>query len=423
MKRKDYMGVMVVNHYVSETPVSCFGTQTPVKAITEIAIHEGGYADDGRIVKGKLLTKLRMSDLQFGKIVARPNSSGHDCTLEHLSGFSVNLEQLEQDPAMSRLADAIKTSGSKDAQTSRFISEISELIDESNAKKRLVNKKELVKLFGLIQSNSVSNFKHHIREVGRVGMSRVMEAKSQVHNIIRNSYRLSTSPLLLENLNSTEGDLELSCLAKAAVYNSSGSVDLFDTVGGHADFVTFNLYAESTNYVQKEIDKINSKDEGGLKDNIFISNEVACVYMSLEQYARFVRADATEVPCTISNVGKYKSNDKVEKDPRELLLGDIDTESHDVLGGTTSFAKQAEELILTTGCKSVKDRQLLTDIFERMKQEFDKSEEGSLRVSSESAKSVMEGYQAEIDQYSRDELDLLPEDLAEKIKPLLSLKK
>jgi hypothetical protein len=422
MSKKDYMGVMVVNHYVSESPLSCFGTQVPVKAITEIAIHEGGYDEEGRIVKGKTLTKLRMSDLQFGKIVARPNSSGHDCTLEYLNGFAVNSEHIEQDPARTKLADAIEKSGNKDTQISRFISEISVLIKESNVKKRIVQKKELLHRFKLIQVNSTSNFKHHVEEVGRVGMSRVLEAKSQIHNIIRNSYRLSTTPLRLENLTNDKGDFELSCLAKAAIYNSSGRVDLFDTVGDSSDFVTFNLYAESSSHVQKEIDKVNSKSDDGLKDHIFISNEVARVYMSLEQYARFVRADATEVPCTINKVGKLKPNDDFDKDPRELLWGDLDAESNHVLGDMIFLARQAEGLLMTTGCKSAKDRMILTDLFEQIKSAFDESEEGSLRVSKKSSESVMKGYQLEIDKYSKDELSLLPEDIAERIRPLLSLK-
>lgn len=407
MNRKDYMGVMVVNHYVSPTAVSCFGSQTPAKTITEIAIFAGGYDEKGSIVKGEQLAKIRMSDLQFGRLIARPNSHGHPTTLELLHGYRVNEGHLQNNPDERRLKNLIKSSGSKDNQISRFIREVEEIAHESKEKKRLVRKKELIHLLSLISSNAPANFKFHFQQVGEVGAKRVIEAKSQIHSLIRNAYRMKTQPLAIEDKTATNTEV-FSCFANAQVMHRSGHTRLFDTVGDTFESLSFEILAENEEDVMKRVALMENEDSESRSDRLYISRRVAEVHLSLDQYARFVRADNTEVPCTISRVGSYIAHDKVDADHRESLMGNLKKDAREILSDLLSAASEAATIIDHNGARSASERNKLIDICLSLASIYERTESQIEDHSQKVAQNVLSAYQDEINQYQEEELEKLP---------------
>ncbi len=419
MKRKDYMGVMVVNHYVSSDALICHGSQSPVNAITEIAVYEAGYDDNGKIIKGDLLSKVRMSDLQFGKLIARPNVTGHPATLEHLVNYNIHDAHLEESPDINRLSREVKKSANKDSQTLRFINEIEAIIEESKSKKRIVKKKDLQKLLALILSNAPSNFKYHFEEVGKVGNHRVIEAKSQIHSMVRNAYRLHEEPLLIEK-DKDDGHNVVSCLCSAVITHYSGRTRLFDAIGDSNEYASFNVTGGSVADIDKQLDEIEDAKSDTSRSDIYMNRELLEVYMSLEQYARFVRADNTEVPCTISRIGQIKPNDKVEVDRREQLIGDLNKDSDAVLSNLLKTVKAAKELIEKTGCNAAKHRSELIELCESLTACYEDTLPKIRQHSNEVVTKVMKSYQDEIEAYMGEELEKLPSEHRSKLLSLLN---
>jgi hypothetical protein len=418
MIRKDYMGIIVVNHCVLDKPALCYGTQSPVNAITELSVHEAGYDSKGKIIKGDQLVKIRMSDLQFGKLIIKTNSSLHPCTLESLQGFRVDYTQLERDPTLTKVAKEIERSSSSDIQVQGFISELRDIVDESNLKKRLVNKGRVLGLLELIARNSTSNFKYGLREVASTATSRVIEIKSQIHNMIRNSYRNNNKRLPQDVSEGNSDKTTLSSLASAGVFNLSGRYKLFDSISTD-DAVMLNIGVESSHFIDSEIEKVNDVNNT-MKSDIFISNEVADVKMSLEQFARFVRADSTEVPCTIARIGHFVSKDTVVTDKRELSLGNLDELAKTSLGDTLALVKEAIELLNQTGCKKAADRHRLTELVGNIETVYAQSEGRNTQAANKVTNNVLSQLQDEVNEFLEEEILQLPENEANKIKQIFS---
>lgn len=406
MKRKDYMGMLVVNHYSSPDPMPCYGTQTHPIAITEIAVHEAGYDANNKIIKGEMLAKIRMSELQFGRLIARPNTDGNPVTLEHLKGFGVSDKHLSKSPELTVMKEKANRTQSKDEQIHKLIKNIEDIAKESREKKRLVRKSDLLKMLGTVVTNASSNLKYYFTDFSAVATQRVVEAKSQIHSMARNAYRINKQgSLLLES--PSKGEHELSCLAKACVYTAASRERLFDAVGTANETAMLEIMGGEASEIDKRLRSASDPDTPS-HSRLHFSSVLARIDMSLDQYARFVRADNTEIPCTLRRVGFFVSKDKVVADKREEKMGDIDADANRLLASLVDKAKLAIQIADQKGSLKASERDRLLDICESLDDAYDNAMEDIKGHSDKILEEVTHAYQEEIQDFLKDEVDKLP---------------
>jgi len=416
MLRKDYMGVMVINHYVSKDPVDCFGSQIPVQAITEIAIYEGGYDDNGKVEKGSLLTKIRMSDLQFGRLIAKPNSSYHSTTLEALTGFDIDFSHLQQSPDVKKMSNSVSINDNKDLQIVRFLKEIESIANESKSKSRIVKRSELIRLLETLLNNAPKNLEYGFQELAEIATKRVSEVKSQLHSIIRNSYRSNSSSLFIENMTSSKE--RLSCLSSALISHNAGQRRLFDSAGVCHETVSLEANGDSAWNVEKALARHESNVDMPLSRSIHLSKRLVSVTMSLDQYARFVRSDNTDVPCTIHHVGRMIAKEPVLEDRKdELLAGSIDTKV--LFSDLMSETAKALSIIQKSKSLKAEDRKEVINLCLRLSAIYDGMEDDIRENSKHVTSKIMTAYEEELQSFKEGELEKLSHDEVKRITKLL----
>jgi len=411
------MGVMEVNHFSSQVPVACYGAQLRPTAITEIAIYDAHQKENGEIAKDNLITKFRLSSHQFAKLICRTNASGHSATLESLSGFEVDESQMELNPAETKMSRDVSKSALPDEQISGFFSELDSLMESSKEKGRLVQAKEIEHLLKIVSNNAPSNYRHYLKELAITGNQKMNEAKSQIHSIIKNHYRLNESPLKLEDSsNKLFSKMILSPFCEASINHYTGSNRLFDEIGRTGNGVSLSLKCISTSEVEERLnDKLNLRD-----DYIHFNKEMVRITFSFDQFARFVRADKTEIPCTLTRIVGREIKDKITVDAREMVLGDVDSDVDAILSDFLNKMKETIEHLSSTKGKKTADRERLFELYDEAKSILNSTQQEKANLTRRVANDVVDSLQSEINRFSNDELLQLPESVRPQLMMLIN---
>lgn len=424
MIKKDYMGVLVVNHYVADEPKMCFDSQIEVKAITEIALHKAHLDDNGNIQRGELLSHVHMSDLQFGKIISKPNSgTGQSVTLNNFKNNSIDSEQIFKDPKILKLDKTYSKTKSLDDQILRFLKEINIITDEfqKTGKMSAQTKKELAHLVKLIKSNSSSNHRYSLKCLSNVANNRLNEAKSELHHLIRDSYRGINAPIeipMLESKDLVSSQKILSPMAKMGVSHMQGRANLFDAVSEVDNYITLSLYGLDKEKMEEEI--VKSQEDEIRSGELFISDSIFRVCLTLEQYSQFVRADQSEVPCTIQRFKDTEIQDKVILSSEEVLLKDHGNTIEEVLSEVYSTVDEILEL-LDSGITKKANKVELINLIDKLNAKYQKTEPDIVKNAEGFNVSIFDKLEESLNRFTDTELKKLPVQEREKYQKLASL--
>ncbi len=311
--KANYMGLLVVNHYVAETPITCLGAQTRASGITEIALYEASYDNHKRQpIKGALISKMRMADWQFGVLVGQTNrGKGHVTTLEAHDGFDVNHPDHEVNIAANELKRSAGIALSSDKQIDRFFNDMEGLASEAITKGRLLKsvQNEIAHTATCFLQNLPANERYHISEFNEIARKRYLEVSNSIHNAVRDAYRRQGEPLLLDNKEETLPSMSATVLLGINM-GSNNSLTLFDDINTHESTATMELHTADPY-------------ESTLTDNPewrYTNGDLLWkVSMSPEHYTRFLRADRAEVSCTITRRAGEKIGDVPAKHTAEPI--------------------------------------------------------------------------------------------------------
>lgn len=418
IKYRNYMGVMVVNHYTADEAIECIGAQLPSPSITEVALYEAGKdTETGSVVRGKLLAKVHMSDHQFGMMISRPNfNSGQLVTLSHIDGYDITPIISQDDPAKDNLnAEIQHFLGRENNQVARFIKEMIELSESVVAKNRLnkSDKTEIKKYIGMLLSYVKAEDSFSLNEINHVAEQRVNEVKSAIHHTIRDAYRIGGKPLpaLADNRQPVVDNKQL---APAGFMNislgGSCSLNLFDDVNSNDSVVGITL---SSAALRQNIDVIK-KDEYRSEKQLF------SVDMSAEQYARFVRADKMEVACTIT-CRFSESMDAIEDEDTRKLAFDPSSAT-DAYQDYVDAVNAIQQGIDNDTFKGKAGLARLLDSFNAVQAAYERYLTDSTEAKLDAAQAVFNEKQQSVSDFFKQEIQLLPKDVQKKIvKPLQSL--
>lgn len=315
--KEDYMGIVVVNHYTPETPLECMGAQIDSVGITEVALYEASFdVEERRPIKGDLISKLRMTDWQFGTLVGRPNyNEGVLCTLEKYAKANVLPVSQAVNIEKSSLSKKADKALSHNTQISSFIEELNNYSLAISKKGRIgvSDTKGMIKLAKVLKFNLSSNENHDINLFHEKARERYFEVLSNIHNTVKDSYRLSGYSLIENKTESQSSGFD--DMSPAVFFNvstgTSSSQNLFDDYNTRDSLVSMTLHT-----AELEIREDPSRD-----DCYSSSKSLWKIYLSPEQYARFLRADKAEVSCTIQRLNR-KSTGTVDDYHTAMSLSD-----------------------------------------------------------------------------------------------------
>jgi len=417
-KTRNYMGVLVVNHYTAEEAMECVGAQLPSPSITEVALYQASRdTETGVITRGKQINKVRMTDLQFGQMIGRPNfGSGQLVTIEASQDHIVSPLDKGEDPSEEKLkvemANLLR--GGDSGQITRFFKEMGELTDKMTKRGRMIKSdhNELEKYLRMFSSYVKNSEDYSLNSINKIAARRVDEAKSSIHHTVRNAYRIGHDPLLsIDDKRSDTGKLQTIGAAGYMMVSVGGSTSmkLFDDINMSHSVVSLRLATAVLQPPDKRISNTPSyRSEQGMSD----------VQMSPEQYARFVRADRMEVPCTITRRGRQEMDEFESEDTRDVKFN---TATNDSEGYNTYLAaiSAISDAVNSDELKGKDGMRKLASMFTAAEDAY----EVYLKESSEDKVKAVGGvfahHQKEIAQFFDSEVKNMPEDLRKKIgKPL-----
>lgn len=312
LNHKPYMGILVVNNYISDEPLAFYGSEMKSSNVTEIALHQAAQdSDTGEVVKQKLLHKIRLTDYQFGLLVGRPNfGDGGEVTQLFHHGY--HTPEFTLAPEKKALVDDFnKLLEGGSGQVRGFIDEGIAIVNESIEEKRMTKAamSRLQHLVAMMSNYVTNNEKFYASELSTHARQRVDEVKNSILRTISLARNELASPLLLEN--SQEADDLPTMSPRSFMYigcGGSSSTPLFNEG---------NIYNGHVNVEFKSVKTQDGVDGAGPRHT--------SVTLSPSQYARFLRADQVEVTCTITRLNHQRVESVPEgSDPHVMDL----TESH-----------------------------------------------------------------------------------------------
>lgn len=314
MVQKDYMGIVVVNHYLNDRPLSFFGVDTPSPNVTELAFYSAAQnKETGEIVKQEELARVRFSEFQFAQMLGQTsNGIGRPATLISLRGYDV--ARYVPDIEGSKLAETMKhyLDDGASGWAIDMIDDMLEEASEANVERRLTKKQKesLIRNAGMVRSFVSANEMSALDDFKKASEKRTQELMSSIHSTVRDAQRIKLGALPLAD-STLGGQREKKAPHALLDINTGGSGStplLFD--GDGIEEKTISIKLSGTDYDQKESVQLPS-------DNYVAAN------LSLLQYARTLRADSAEVPCTYTRImGKECS--KMDRAPRDEVMSSFE---------------------------------------------------------------------------------------------------
>lgn len=416
MKQRNYMGVLVVNHYTADEAIDCVGAQLPSPSITEIALYRASKdINTGKVIRGDMISKIHMSDHQFGHMIARPNfNSGQLVTIDNVSGYKVSKLENEFDPTKQDLSAEVNSllGNDDDNQVARFINEMLALSESAVEKNRLIkrDKEEIQKYGRMLLTYVQSNENYALNVINKVAEKRSNEVKSSIHHTIRDAHRIGGEALLsIENKADSDNAPRLSSAGFMMVsLGNSTSEPLFDDVNMSHSVVGITL---ATAVAKKSI--FSTREDMFSKEE-----ELFKVIMSPEQYARFVRADKMEVSCTISRLFAEKMDEFDRNDTREVQYSP--SEGSDLFSEYIHAVKQVINGLEEDKYKGKAGLRSLLDGFKLVKERYEAYLQDSTDAKLSATQAVFEDHQKRLSEFFENEVALLPDSVKGKIVSPLS---
>lgn len=418
IKQRNYMGVMVVNHYTADTAIECIGAQLPSPSITEVALYEASKSiDDGKVIRGKLLAKAHMSDHQFGMMISQPNFSyGQLVTLNHIDGYDITPIASHCDPAKDNISAEIQHFlGNNANQVACFIREMIELSESVVAKNRLSksDKSEIKRYIPMLLSYVEANDSFSLNEINHVAEQRVNEVKSAIHHTIRDAYRIGGMPLpaMENNYQPVTTDKQLDPAGFISIHlGGSSSSNLFDDINTSNRVVSLSI---SSAALRRNIDVIE-------KDEYCSEKQLFSVEMSAEQYARFVRADKMEVACTITRRFAERMDTIEDEDTRKLTF--TPSSATDTYQDYVDAVNVIQQGIDNETFKGKAGLAHLLESFNAVQAAYERYLTESTDAKLDAAQAIFNEKQQNISDFFEKEVQLLSVDVKNKVvKPLQSL--
>lgn len=296
----DYMGILERRHYISDQPVRCVGAPLPERAITEITLYQAAYCETTKQVeKRKPLARLRMTESQFGQMLATPNTgNGELATLEFLDGHQIldTEDVLQHDPYKDELQYLVERSTAGDDQTRRFLQESIQQAEQCVASGKVGAKPaaRVTWLLNLVMSNLPQNETYSITRVREAAAKRTDAVAASMHQYIRSctsglQQGIQGQPLMLVDSGLSLPEATAAAFFAVSSCTTSG-IELFNDVNNSNRLVSFCLRSavrhtdfEQCGYLARE--------------------ELYRFFISPEQYGRWLRLEHGEIACTISRRG------------------------------------------------------------------------------------------------------------------------
>ena len=306
-EHKDYMGIIAINHRVDAQPVECAGSSIVSPAITEIAVYRAAMDMTTReAVKREMIAKIRMTDAQFGTLIARPNfNDGELCTLEMLEGFQVEEYHREDDYTSSDIKRAVHRAISGDNQINRFLDECKSLTEEAVSSGRFpaALKKSLIHNLNLLH-NLKGNERAALEEVTELANKRVNDTHATIKQLMRHVNRKVKEQFALSAPDNQRSARKISPYAMLGISVGGGSsFELFNDVNTHGSTVSFTLKSAELREDTFDTDRNESSYRA--------CGELFRLSISPQLYSLFLRSEQGEFPCTLTRFAG-KGTDIVE---------------------------------------------------------------------------------------------------------------
>jgi hypothetical protein len=305
----NYMGALVVKQLVTDQLIECVGAQMPSNVLTEIAVHQASYdTRTKQVILGDVLTKVQMTDRQFGEVIARPNfNDGMIVTLTGAKGFNIGPISDANAPYRERLAKQVEAAFSDNGKAADLLAELTDITESAIQKGRLTKtlSQSLRHKLDVLHMNILSNHNFGLEVVNETALQRLEEAK----NILSRQFdgnREKPQANLLEcaSKQTTQDTLE----ASAFLFLSTGRSS------GHTLFDDISLSGRSVGITISEARMKESPDLDLPSESAYRSKRTLIdVEVSQSLYASFLRGNGEVLPCTLRRrLGKAMENVPLE---------------------------------------------------------------------------------------------------------------
>jgi hypothetical protein len=295
IENANYMGALVVKQVITDQLIECVGAQIPSNVLIEIAVHEASYdMRTKQVVLGDSVTKIQMTDRQFGEAIARPNfNEGMIVTLTESVGFNIGPVSEANIPYRERLAKQVDSSFSDNEQAESILTELSDITISAMSKGRLTKtqNQSLRHNLSVLQMNILSNHNFGLELVNETALQRLEEAKNILSRQFDGNRKPTPTNLLECAFKETGQDiLQASAFFYLSTGRSSGQT-LFDDISlsGRSVGIT----------ISEAVPKGNTELALAIEHSYHCKRTLVDVEVSQALYASFLRGNGEILPCTI----------------------------------------------------------------------------------------------------------------------------
>lgn len=350
-KIRDYMGVIVMNHYQASPPVACVDLDKPAIAMCEFALYQGSLCQEtGRVHKETLLGAWQMSEMQWGMLMSRPNFSlGQPVTFTALDKHT--LFEPVKDHAESRLGEAVSSVLSADPQLVNFLDESHKALQQAHQKGRLGSHdcQNVVRALTSFVNNLQPNADHDMSVVLEEANKRAREAAHDIYRAGQRAGSAKTMPLTLAPIGSSQD---------TPAQKSASTLGLMQiNVGGQGGYPLF-MDTASHGHVSIEVDYAQQKDSATGGKRLMSCGCALELRLSPGQYARMVRAEAIEIECTLLRVFGHVAS----KPEQSMLMHQISSKGEVPSREDLALRQQVEAIVSRLTQGNTKGKAVLSEL-------------------------------------------------------------
>lgn len=287
-----YMAFIQIEHQDNQRQQYCAGAQSCPPGLVEISLYAAGLNEETRETKkGNLLFRSRMTEYQFGMMVAKPNTNdGQLCTNEFTRGYAVNPYLREADPEAKKLHQAIEKHLSPDPHVEAFLHKLQGMTQEALDKGRMSKtlQTQIARYLQLSAGSLDESRKFNASMINEVAHQRVREAKVGMRRLITSQEPTERELIIdrrdTEDLPSIEapGFLQLST-------SRSTSQELFADINIHANPLALSF----------RLSRVNHNTDSNSPPCYQASKMLWEILFSAELYPTLLRGDGALCCCTL----------------------------------------------------------------------------------------------------------------------------
>jgi hypothetical protein len=400
LEKKDYMGVMVVSHHLNPAPIMFHGQDTASPNVTKVAFYSAARnTETGEVVRQEKVAEVSMSEFQFAQLITSPSSGdGRPVTLTALDGYNVKRYRYKVEESRLNHATLSYLEKGSSKQVLSFIQGLKDMVADSEEKKKISasTQKEIRKTIGMLKTYIPLNEKNGFETFEKESELRAQSILSSIQSTVRDGWRMkeSVEPLSVDIAGEDKKEIRAEAFMDINTSNSGGAA-LFDSGDGGSNTVSIKLTA----------------GENPIKA---LDNHLAVVNLSLLQFARLVRADSVEVPCTFKTKLGHMSLSAPSADDKSVDYSFIETEAYE------NYIASLDEMELTlnlgSGVKNIKN---LVAAIDKVKNALDFYIESGLDNRAMNVDKVIKMKTLKIQRHFEQELNNIPTEHDKKVKASL----